>query len=286
MAYNMESINPRQWQDLINAIGGISQPDSSKITYLDSTVKDTLDALVADNTTNKTNIQTNASDITTLTNRVANDEKNIDTLKHLTSGVFDLKLFNYKDNFYLNSDGTESASTNWCVSDFISLPNYIATLNFVNISGSAPAICFYDSSKTLISGASYLEKLTFNIDIPLNAFYCRLSISKNNKSSINSTITAKNVREIKADLYAFSDKSYNSLNLEALNKIKASLPTQKITNWSVNNFGGIAYKYNANYVQLLSFEYSGYGRLRLYTYITGTWRYKDCNLADAVEVTS
>lgn len=78
---------------------------------------------------------------------------------------------------YLNSDNNLVNNVDWSVTKYLSIPSNVEKLNF-RIIGISPAVCFYDESKTFISGEKYADRITFIVDIPKNAKFMRLSKNK------------------------------------------------------------------------------------------------------------
>lgn len=75
---------------------------------------------------------------------------------------------------YLISDGSESTSSSWKISEYIEIEpgnQYTLTIG----AGSAPSYALYDTSKTLISAAAYNGSASITFTAPSNAAYIRMS---------------------------------------------------------------------------------------------------------------
>lgn len=80
-------------------------------------------------------------------------------------------------NGYLKSDGTSTSSSNWRVTDFIPI---IPSKTYISRGprgalGETPARCYYDSSKTFISGIAHNNDFIFKDEAPSNAYYMKES---------------------------------------------------------------------------------------------------------------
>ena len=81
---------------------------------------------------------------------------------------------------YLTYQGQEVANTVWTYSDFISCtPNENWIISGYNTIGGAPARCFYNKDKELISGGAHnSQKSMMSFTTPDNCYYFRDSIAK------------------------------------------------------------------------------------------------------------
>ena len=81
---------------------------------------------------------------------------------------------------YLKSDGTQTQPTagNWQTSEYIPIAGGLSyTISGLRTSDShSPAMCYYDSSKSFISGMPYQNRAQITHQSPSNAAYVRLSI--------------------------------------------------------------------------------------------------------------
>lgn len=77
---------------------------------------------------------------------------------------------------YLNKNGEVVSNTSWQISDY--LPCESGSVEVAS-GGTAPSICFYDKDKNFISGFNYLNTNPKTVFSPLNAVYCRWSVSNN-----------------------------------------------------------------------------------------------------------
>lgn len=87
----------------------------------------------------------------------------------------------YIDNYYLTSNGSTAQSGGYYVSEYLEIkPN---TAYYIGgILGNSPALCYYDSNKTYISGVQYSNNESITDTSPSNAKYMRLSVLKANES--------------------------------------------------------------------------------------------------------
>ncbi len=79
---------------------------------------------------------------------------------------------------YLNiGNGSVTSSNDWNTTQFISLSSNVEHITIIGNKGANEGYCFYDSSKTFISGGSMSTSTSKNIIIPSNAKYFRITVS-------------------------------------------------------------------------------------------------------------
>ena len=79
----------------------------------------------------------------------------------------------YKGN-WIKADGLFSQSADWCTTDYIKVFGNEFILHGIQ-SGSMPAICVFDSNKTLIQGYAYSGKKTITISLDQDVYYIRFA---------------------------------------------------------------------------------------------------------------
>lgn len=94
---------------------------------------------------------------------------------------------------YLNRYGEMVSNTSWLISDF--LPCESGNVEVAS-NGTAPSICFYDKNKDYISGFAYLGTNPKTVFSPLNAVYCKWSMSKSSVASSYVTLKFSNYTEL------------------------------------------------------------------------------------------
>ena len=84
----------------------------------------------------------------------------------------------YVNNAYLTSDGGMTGSaTAWYISEYIPI-NSMSYYTLVNVTGNSPSLCWYDITKTYISGFKYNNQSTITAQAPANAAFCRVTIKQ------------------------------------------------------------------------------------------------------------
>lgn len=99
---------------------------------------------------------------------------------------FDKNSLGIINNKYLTSDGTETTSSSFFVTDYFTIKGgYNITISGGGPSGNAPSICFYDKNKTFISGIAHSgHTFPYTYTTPNNAVYARESIANDDKNTI------------------------------------------------------------------------------------------------------
>ena len=96
-----------------------------------------------------------------------------------TANLFDKNSTPSATSYYLKDTGETASSASFNVSDFIAVDDssqYIAIA--VNVSSSAPSLCFYDSSKQYISGVKYNQMQNVPFTTPAGTAYIKMSYNK------------------------------------------------------------------------------------------------------------
>jgi hypothetical protein len=107
--------------------------------------------------------------------------------------LFDKDLPNTTTIGYIREDGTIGENNNYAVSNYIELQaNTQYTASNMNVNGLYPGICFYDSSKTYISGIKYNGETSLTFTTPADCKYVLMSYLKTNNDIVmlNSGSTA------------------------------------------------------------------------------------------------
>jgi hypothetical protein len=107
--------------------------------------------------------------------------------------LFDKDLPNTTTIGYIREDGTIGENNNYAVSNYIELQaNTQYTVSDMNVNGLYPGICFYDSSKTYISGIKYNGETSLTFTTPADCKYVLMSYLKTNNDIVmlNSGSTA------------------------------------------------------------------------------------------------
>lgn len=82
----------------------------------------------------------------------------------------------YISGRWLNSIGAPNINNDWYTTEYLPiLPNVEYTISGIAY-GNQPAFCFYDETKTFISGMAYSNRTTITFTSPNNAKYVRFSI--------------------------------------------------------------------------------------------------------------
>jgi len=84
----------------------------------------------------------------------------------------------YVANKYLSGTGVQFTTDNYYISEYfpVEASAEYGWKKFGNQSSNAPAICFYDSNKSFISGETYNYRTSFTIETPSTAAYARVSV--------------------------------------------------------------------------------------------------------------
>ena len=107
--------------------------------------------------------------------------------KRVSYNLYDNNV--YSETGYLTNDGNRTADTSWEISEYISvIPGEKITISGMTTPGVNPSICFYNSSKTYLSGTRHNRGNPRTFTIPNNCYYIRESINVNDK---NTTMIAK-----------------------------------------------------------------------------------------------
>jgi hypothetical protein len=84
----------------------------------------------------------------------------------------------YVNNTYLTSDGgMTGGATAWYISEYIPI-NSMLYYTLVNVTGNSTSLCWYDITKTYISGFKYNNQSTITAKAPANAAFCRVTIKQ------------------------------------------------------------------------------------------------------------
>lgn len=87
------------------------------------------------------------------------------------------------DMYYIDVDGVIGSSTSFGLSDYIPVSGANVTISGNSNWGVAPAVCFFDSSKTYISG-EHPTSNPYTLSVPNNAAYLRTSFSLSSKGTL------------------------------------------------------------------------------------------------------
>ena len=102
-----------------------------------------------------------------------------------TGNLFDKNAQYASESYYLKSDGTETASGGFNVTDYYEVePNAQYYLQDVNVSSTDPSVCFYDSTRQFISGVKYNRNPSVSITTPQNTAYIKFSVNRSNANLV------------------------------------------------------------------------------------------------------
>ena len=140
------------------------------------------------------------------------------------SNIFSTNDYNTDDNVelngaYLNDKGKELYDTvSWSISKYITIPSGFDKLISKGMSGGIPSICFYDKSKTFISGEAYNNRLNFDISIPENAKFFRFSSIISNRKNEHLFVSSYNYNAIETSLTLAEGDTYENGQITRVRK--------------------------------------------------------------------
>lgn len=148
----------------------------------------------------------------------------------LTFNSIDIKNYVVNGlNGYLTQNGTLNSNDSWKTSDFISAKG-IVNVEFIDVVGSAPAICFYDKNKKYISGEQYSSRLNFKVALPNGTNYIRYSMTTSDFADISKTVVAKTIRSLTEEL---ATKDIASQITTSNGTVKSALKSGNVINISM-----------------------------------------------------
>ena len=134
-------------------------------------------SIINNNTTNSQNIINNQNQNTQeiIDNQNSNTDKEIESQQVCNDITID-KSSIIQNDVFLDTSGNITSnewSTGWGITDYLEVTNVIKLNSF----GNLPSLCFYNSSKTLLSCSRNSNILTGTVSLPINTTYIRASIN-------------------------------------------------------------------------------------------------------------
>lgn len=87
-------------------------------------------------------------------------------------------------------------------------------------------------------------------------------------------------------LNIISDNNRTAFDLTMLNKVRNGMANMDFALCFISGFGGIAFKANNDYMQILTWSYANYGDITVYSYVAGDWYKKSANMGSAERITA